>query len=93
MLEDFGFKRTDAEVYVYLAKKGPQTVKDMVDALKMSKQRLYLILKNLKTKSVITVSSDRPMVFTALPFEKILDLLEKTHMEQVDAIKTNMKNL
>ena len=91
ILEDFGFKRTEAEVYVYLAKKGPQTVKNMFDALKISKQQLYLILKNLKTKSVIKVSSKRSMVFTALPFEEILDLLVKTNLEQAKRIKETMK--
>jgi len=70
----FGLTRVDAEVYVYLAKKGPQKAVDLAKALNINKQKIYASLKNLQTKGL--VSKDRT-IFSALPFEEALDLLIK----------------
>lgn len=92
-LESFGLKRVDAEVYVYLAKKGTQKVIDIADALKIRRQQLYSILKTLQAKGVVTASTERPALFTALAFEKALDLLLEANMEQAKAIKETKEEL
>jgi sugar-specific transcriptional regulator TrmB len=92
-LEDLGLERVDAEVYVYLAKKGPQKGLDVAGALKIRKQQLYSILKNLQTKGVITASSEYPGLFSAVLFEKALEVLVKANMEQAKAIKENKEEL
>ncbi len=38
ILEGFGFSRADAEVYIYLAKKGPRREIDLSKALKILKK-------------------------------------------------------
>ena len=75
-----GLTRLDAEVYVYLAKKGPQKVMDLVKALNFSRKKIYDSLKNLKTKGLVT--KDRT-IFSALPFEEALEVLIKMKKEQV----------
>jgi sugar-specific transcriptional regulator TrmB len=92
-LEGFGLKRVDAEVFVYLAKKGPQKGIDIADGLKIRKQHLYSILKNLQSKGVVTASPERPALFSAVAFEKALDLLVEANMEQAKAIKETKEEL
>ena len=92
-LESFGLKRVDAEVYVYLAKKGPQKGIDLADTLKIRKQQLYPILKTLQDKGVVTASPERPALFSALAFEKALDLLVEANMEQAKAIEETKQEL
>ncbi len=92
-LEGLGLKRMDAEVYVYLAKKGPQKGLNVADSLKIRKQQLYSILKNLQTKGVVTASSKRPALFSAVLFEKALELLVEANMEQAKAIKETKEEL
>jgi sugar-specific transcriptional regulator TrmB len=92
-LEGFGLKRIDAEVYVYLAKKGPQKGLDVADALKIRKQQLYLILKNLQSRGVVIASPEHPALFSAVAFEKLLDLLVEANMEQAKAIKETKEEL
>ena len=81
-LESLGLAQLDAKVYVLLAKKGPIKAIDAAKALKISKQRLYPILKNLKSKGIVNSTLERPARFTALQFEKVLDLLVKVKLEQ-----------
>jgi sugar-specific transcriptional regulator TrmB len=91
ILEGLSLKRTEAEVYVYLAKKGPQKAKDLADALKIRKRQLYSILKKLQAKGVVTASHKQTTVFSALNFENALDLLLKNNIEQAKALKKTLE--
>ena len=92
-LEEFGLKRLDAEVYIYLAKKGPLRAEEVAATLKLSKQKLYHSLKNLQRKGVITAGSEQPAFFSALVFENVLDLLVRVNFEQAKAIKETKEEL
>jgi sugar-specific transcriptional regulator TrmB len=85
-----GLSRVDAEVYVYLAKKGPQKPVDLTKALNYNKKKIYSSLKNLRTKGL--VSKDRT-IFSALPFEEALDLLIKMEKEQAQAMQESREEL
>ena len=88
-LESLGLTQMDAKVYVLIAKKGPIKARDAAKALKISKQRLYPILKNLQSKGIVNSTLERPARFTALPFEKVLDLFVKVKLEQAQRIQQN----
>ena len=92
-LEGFGLSRMDAEVYVYLAKKGPKKGRDLANALQVTKQQLYPSLKNLKNKGVVTASLERPALFSAVAFEKVVELLIKIKVEQAKAIEETREEL
>jgi sugar-specific transcriptional regulator TrmB len=81
-LKSFGLKRAEAQVYVFLAKKGPHTGKDLCNALNMTKPQLYKCLSNLENKGVVTATPERPAIFHAALFEKALDLLVKAKLEE-----------
>jgi sugar-specific transcriptional regulator TrmB len=85
-----GLSRSDAEVYVYLAKKGPQKTVDLAEALNLSRKKIYSSLKNLQNKGLVT--KGRTM-FSALPFEEALELLIKTKKEQTEAMIKHKKEL
>jgi len=93
LLEDFGFSRIDAEVYVYLAKTGPQKGKDLNCALKMTKQQVYPSLKSLQEKGIVSRSSERPALFSALAFEELLNLHVKLNVDQARIIKETREEL
>jgi len=92
-LESFGFKEIEAEVYVYLGKKGPQEVKDLAEALKIRKRKLYSILRNLQAKGIVTANHTYATVYSALNFEKTLDLLEKENIQKIRAMRKTLENL
>ena len=89
-LISLGLTRMDAEVYVYLAKKGPQEIVDLTKALNYINKKINSSLKNLQTKGL--VSKDRS-IFSALPFEEALDLLIKMEKEQAQIMQESKEEL
>ena len=86
-LAGLGFSEVDAQVYVFLSKKGLQKGRDISRALKMGKQQLYPCLKNLQSKGIVSVTLEHPARFNAVPFEKVFDLFVKGKMEEVRLIQ------
>lgn len=90
-LEGFRLKRTEAEVYVYLAKKGPLRAEELAAALKLSKQKICLILRKLQNKGI--VKSKNAALFSAMAIEEVLELYIKVNVEQAQEIKETKEEL
>jgi HTH-type transcriptional regulator, sugar sensing transcriptional regulator len=86
-LEGLGLEKLDSQVYIFLGKKGSQKGKEIAKALNMPKQHLYLVLKNLQSKGLVNSTLERPAKFSAMPFEKALDLFVKAKMEEAQRIQ------
>jgi sugar-specific transcriptional regulator TrmB len=86
-LESLGIAQLDAKVYVFLAKKGPQKAIDVAKSLKMPKQTLYVAIKNLQKRGLVTSTLEHPARFSVVPFEKVLDLFIKAKMEEAQRIQ------
>lgn len=86
-LESLGLSQFDAQVYVFLGKRGPQKARDVSKSLRIPKQRLYLILKNLQGKGIVNFTLEHPAKFSAVSFEKVLDLFVKAKMEEAQRIQ------
>jgi sugar-specific transcriptional regulator TrmB len=89
-LVGLGLTRLEAEVFVYTAKKGPQTVVDLTGALNYSKHQIYSSLKTLAFKELITKNES---IFSAIPFEEALELLINREKEQAMSIEESKKEL
>jgi sugar-specific transcriptional regulator TrmB len=92
-LVDLGFAEIDAEIYLFLAKAGPQNGRNIAKMLKLYKPQLYRRLKRLQTKGVICATCARPAQFSAVSLEKVLDLMIETKKEQVLAWQESKKAL
>jgi len=93
ILRRFGFSKADAQVYIYLAKKGPRGEIDLCKALKLTSKQLDIILKNLQSKGLITTTIAQAKLFSALSFEIVLDQLVKSHIQHASAITENKEEL
>jgi sugar-specific transcriptional regulator TrmB len=92
-LESLGLKRLDAEVYIYIAKRGSRNRKEIAEALKIRKKQLSATLKTLQDRGIITIKLERSELFSALAFKEALDLLVEVNMEQARIIKENKEEL
>ena len=92
-LESLGLSSLDARVFVFLGKKGPQEAKTIVKALAIPKQNLYPILKNLQGIGLANTTLQHPAKFSAVPFEKVLDLFIKAKMEEAQRIKKEKREI
>ena len=84
-LIDLGFTKTAAQVYVFLSTEGAKQAKDIVTSLNLDRKQLYHILKKLRNNHMVNVSRGKPNLFSAVPFEEILELFIKTKKEQQEA--------
>jgi sugar-specific transcriptional regulator TrmB len=82
-----GFTELEAKVYILIGKRGPIKARDITKALNVSKQRLYPILKNLKSKGIVNVTIERPARFSVISFKKMLDLIVKAKLEDARRLK------
>jgi sugar-specific transcriptional regulator TrmB len=87
-LEVFGFSKNDAEVYIFLAKKGPRREIDLSKSLKLTKKKIDLILKNLQNKGLVS-ANEHSEFFSALSFEIVLDQLVKSNIQRASEITEN----
>ena len=93
ILMEFGLSKIDAQVYIYLAKKGPQTRENIASALNINKQRSYRCLKSLQTKGIVNATFARSTSFSPVPIEKVIDLLIKTKRNQAQNIQQNKEEI
>lgn len=93
ILVDLGIKRLDAEVYLYLATKGPKKGRAVYSELKINKMQLYRSLKELQNRGMVNSSSEYPARFSAVLFDKFLDLLIQAKKEQAKSLQESKKML
>ena len=89
-LVSLGLSRVDAEVYVYTAKKGPQSVMDLDNALNYSKNQIYASLRTLIELGLINKEGS---TYSAIPFEEALESLIKNQREEERLLKETKKKL
>ncbi len=92
-LVSMGLTRTDAKIYVFLAKRGPQKAQDIALAMKIAKQRLYPSLRRLQSTGLVNATLEHPARFSALSLEKALDLFAKVKLEEAKNIQQSKDSL
>ena len=85
-----GLSRSEAEVYVYLANKGPHKAVSIAHVLRANKSTAYDNLKKLQTKNLVTKNN---AIYSALPFEQALELLIKREKKQANHFQESTKKL
>jgi sugar-specific transcriptional regulator TrmB len=88
-LVNFGFRQCDAEVYVFLTLNGTHKASDIAKANRIYKQQVYRALKNLQNQKIVSRTQEVPAHFSALPFDKLLDLLKKANLQEAKRIEQN----
>jgi sugar-specific transcriptional regulator TrmB len=93
VLISFGIGRLDAEVYLYLATKGPKKGREISNELKMYRQQLYRSLKNLQKKGLVKASLEHPALFSAVTIEDALNSFREIRLEEAQFIKEKKDEL
>jgi HTH-type transcriptional regulator, sugar sensing transcriptional regulator len=86
-LAGFGLTPTEAKVYVYLAMEGPQNAKTAAKSLSLSPRLILRILDSLQEKEIVNKISEKEVIFSAMPFDMVIDLLVKMHLEETNIIE------
>jgi len=92
-LTNLGLTKAESKIYFYLAKKGPKKASEITSALKMTRQQLYIVIRRLQSKAIVNATIDRPAKFSAVPLNKVLDLIAKAKFEEAKIIENNKGKL
>jgi sugar-specific transcriptional regulator TrmB len=92
-LVGLGLTQSDSQIYICLAKKGPQKGSEISKGLKIQKQQLYRSLKNLQSKGIVDASLEHPARFSAVSFDKVVDIFIKAKMAEANLIEENKEEI
>ena len=93
ILTQIGLPKTDAEVYLFLATKTPQKAKTIASQLGMHTQQVYRSLKKLHNKRMVNTIPGRITYFSAVPLERVLDLLIEAKREEAQQIQLHKEKI
>ena len=91
-LVNLGLSRITSEVYVYLGKKGSQTILDLTKVFNYSQNEIKNSLNILEAKGLVTKIN---LEFFALSFEETLKILieqEKQQTQSLQEMKARLVN-
>ena len=71
-LRDLGLNEKETEIYMYLAKKGPQKALSIAKSLRTHKMQVYRYLEAMQKKEVVSLTFETPKRFVAVPIEKLV---------------------
>ncbi len=77
----------------YLAQNDPQKARDIAEALETYNRQLYRTLRNLQRKGIVSASQDRPALFSAVSFDKVLDQFIEANREEAQRIEQNKEQI
>ncbi len=92
-LLELGFKKVDAQVYLFLTTLGPQEGRYIAGSLELSKSQLYRSIRRLKNRGIVNSSYQRPAVFSSVAFEEFLGRSIEAKREQTYALQKSREEL
>jgi sugar-specific transcriptional regulator TrmB len=88
-LKGLGLTERDSEVFIFLAKKGPVIARDILSKTRINKAQVYRSLKNLESKGIVESTLEYPARFSAISFDKVLDLFLKAKKDETQRVEEN----
>ena len=76
----FDLSRNEIRVYLNLARSGIQKAREISDSLSLHRTETYRILRELEKRGLLSCILEKPLKFSAVPFEEAYDVLVETKM-------------
>ncbi len=92
-LSRFGLLKNEIRVYLHLARSGKMKAGEISEAISLHRTETYRILRDLEKKGIVFSIFEKPLKFTAVPFDKAIDLLvdaEKIKIRLLEQEKTSL---
>ncbi len=90
---DFGVTEKETAIYIFLAKHGTLRGGEISKRTKTHKALVYRILDNLQDKGLVTKTLEAPARFTAVDFERVIDLKIKAKQEEAKLLEKTKEEL
>ena len=92
-LRNFGLTEKETQIYIFLAKHGPQRAGEIASGTKTATAVIYRTLKALQRKGFAELTLESPVRYTAVPFENVLDLKIRGKQDEVRQMENSKSEL
>jgi len=89
----FGLSRNEIRIYIYLARSGIRKAREISDALSLHRTETYKLLRDLEKRGLVSSVLEKPLKFTATPFEETIDTLIEAKKLKIQQLERRKKNL
>ena len=89
----FDLSRNEIRVYLYLARSGVQKAREISDTLSLHRTETYRILRDLEKRGLVSCILEKPLKFTAAPFDEAYDVLVKTKKLNLQLLERKKQDL
>lgn len=87
ILASLGLTKIESDTYIFLARHGVLKCREISKGMKRHTAQVYRALKALQSKGLVESTLESPSRFTAVPFEKVIDLSIKIKHDEATAIE------
>ena len=92
-LEDCGLEHKDAKIIAILANSEPMKASEIGKAVGITRMDAYNILKRLQQNGYIMSTIDKPMRFTGLPLQTVIEMIILKEENELERIKDHLSHI
>lgn len=93
ILSELGLTKREADMYIFLTKRGPQKAHSVATHLKIDGAQTYRSLTSLQEKGIIESTIESPARYLAVPIEPLIETYVKTKKTEINRIETEKNEL
>lgn len=92
----FGITNEEANILLFLMKRGPTKASDIAKGTGISRTDVYYVLKSLQNKGLVIANMAKPVRFVSISLEKMIDFLihtQKQSLCSMENLKEQVKDI
>jgi len=93
ILGELGLTKREADMYIFLTKRGPQKAHAVATHLKIDGAQTYRSLTSLQEKGIIESTIESPARYLAVPIEPLIETYVKSKKTEITRIETEKNEL
>jgi sugar-specific transcriptional regulator TrmB/CBS domain-containing protein len=93
ILRELGLSKREADIYVYLSRKGPQKAHSVAVHLDIDRAQMYRSLTSLQEKGIVELTIEAPKRYIAVPIESLLKSYIDDKKSEVTRIETEKDDI
>jgi sugar-specific transcriptional regulator TrmB len=93
LLQDLGFTRLEAQIFVFLLGESPATGYRIAQAIGKPAANTYKALETLGSKGAVMVDHEEKRLFRAVPYEEVLSHLERRFQDRKSRVEEALASL
>ena len=88
ILRELGLSKREADIYIYLSRRGPQKAHSIAVHLDIDRAQMYRSLTSMQEKGIVELTIEAPKRYIAVPIESLLESYINNKKSEVTRVET-----